>query len=66
MHTKIQQTTEIRMVKTRVDGSQVDLGVVTAEYKNPIRQLWWTTVGRPRANARIRRENRRSQPRKED
>lgn len=49
------------MVKTRLDGTQVDLGIVSAEYDNPIRQWWWRVWGKPRADARIRAENKHSQ-----
>lgn len=58
--TKVRSDTEIRMVKTRLDGTQVDLGVVSAEYSNPIRQAWWRLMGRRLADARIRAENRRA------
>lgn len=54
---RVQSDTQIRMIKTRADGTQVDLGVVSAEYANPVRQWWWRTVGKRRADARIRKEN---------
>lgn len=57
---KVRNGTEIRAVKTRLDGTQVDLGIVSAEYDNPIRQFWWKCWGKPRADARIRAENKRS------
>lgn len=57
---KVKSGTEIRMIKTRADGTQVDLGVVSAKYTNPARRLWWTLAGRRLADARIRAENQRS------
>jgi hypothetical protein len=59
---RVKSGTEIRMTKTRQDGTQVDLGVVSATYTNPLRQWWWKLVGKPRADARIRAENKRSEP----
>lgn len=38
----------------------VDLGVVSASYRNPIRQFWWDRIGQPLAERRIRRANRRA------
>lgn len=37
-----------------------DLGVVTAQYRNPLRQAWWQLVGKPLADRRVRRANRRA------
>lgn len=54
---RVRSGTEIRMVKTRADGTQIDLGVVSADYTNPVRQLWWRAWGKRRADARIRAEN---------
>lgn len=54
------------MVKTRVDGTQVDLGVVSADYEDPVRRLWWQLIGKPLADRRIRAENRRSQALRRD
>lgn len=65
-HAKVRSGTEIRMVKTRADGTQVDLGIVSAEYDNPLRQLWWKLWGKPRADARIRKENQHAAVRKHD
>lgn len=48
----------LRMVVTRADGTVHDHGVVSAHYKNPIKQAWWLLVGRPLADRRIRRSNR--------
>ena len=59
-HAKVRSGTEIRMTKIRADGTQVDLGVVSAEYDNPLRRWWWSHVGRRLADARIRAENKRS------
>jgi hypothetical protein len=39
----------------------VDLGVVSAMYSNPLRQWWWTLVGKPWADMRVRRANRRAE-----
>lgn len=50
---------ELRMVITRVDGTVEDHGVVSAQYRNPLRQAWWNFVGRPLADRRIARSNRR-------
>ena len=36
----------------------VDLGVVTAAYRNPVKRAWWTLLGQPLADRRIRRANR--------
>lgn len=57
---KVHNGTEVRAVKIRLDGTQVDLGIVSAQYDNPVRQLWWKLWGKPRADARIRAENKRS------
>jgi len=37
-----------------------DLGVVSATYRNPIRNAWWHLVRRPLAQRRIQRANRRA------
>ncbi len=58
--TRIRTPMVVRAVKIRADGTRVDLGVVSAVYENPWRQLWWILVGRQRAAARIRAENKRS------
>lgn len=49
---------ELRMVVTRADGTVHDHGIVSAAYKNPIKQAWWLLVRKPLANRRIRRSNR--------
>lgn len=49
---------ELRMVVTRADGTVHDHGVVSAHYRNPLRQAWWTLVGQHLANRRIARSNR--------
>jgi len=38
----------------------VNLGVVTANYRNPFRQALWVCVRKPLAELRIRRANRRA------
>ncbi|MFJ4787576.1 hypothetical protein [Streptomyces sp. NPDC088794] len=48
------------MVITRADGRVEDHGVVAAHYASPWRSAWWQIVGRPLANLRIARSNRRS------
>ncbi|MFJ8798518.1 hypothetical protein [Streptomyces sp. NPDC102487] len=50
---------EVRMVVRRADGTVEDHGIVSAHYSNPLRAAWWHLVGRPLANARIARSNRR-------
>ncbi|MFJ5217185.1 hypothetical protein ACIP98_20985 [Streptomyces sp. NPDC088354] len=52
-------STELHMVITRADGTVEDQGVVSAQYRNPVRQAWWQLVGRRLANRRIARSNRR-------
>jgi hypothetical protein len=49
---------EIRAVVTRADGTVVDLGVIDARYKNPVKQALWTHVRKPLADRRIRNANR--------
>jgi hypothetical protein len=34
-----------------------DLGVTSAEYRNPLRRFWWRAAGRHLANRRIARAN---------
>jgi len=41
-------------------AEMVNLGVVSASYRNPIRQFWWNHIGQPLAERRIRRANRRA------
>lgn len=47
----------IDAVITRADGTQVNLGVVDAYYKNPVKQWWWNTIGKRRAHLKIARAN---------
>jgi hypothetical protein len=47
------------MVITRADGTVEDHGIVAAHYSNPLRALWWKTVGKPMADCRIALSNRR-------
>ena len=35
-----------------------DLGIVSATYRNPVKQAWWLLLGRHFANFRIRKANR--------
>jgi hypothetical protein len=51
-------TATLHMVVTRADGTVEDLGVVAAQYKNPLRQLWWEVVGARLSARRIKRANR--------
>lgn len=37
-----------------------DLGPVSAEYRNPIKQAWWNAVRAPLANRRIRKAGART------
>lgn len=43
-----------------IPAEVADLGVVSATYSNPLRQWWWTLAGKPWADMRIRRANRRA------
>lgn len=52
-------SSELRMIVRRADGTVEDHGVVAAHYSNPVQALWWHLVGRPLANRRIARSNRR-------
>ena len=38
----------------------VELGVVSATYRNPVKRIWWNLVRRPLANRRIRRAGART------
>ena len=49
---------ELHAVIIRADGRREDLGVITASYRNPLRQWWWRLVRQPAARRRIRRANR--------
>ncbi|MEU6340290.1 hypothetical protein ABZ883_04975 [Streptomyces sp. NPDC046977] len=46
------------MVITRADGSVEDHGVVSAQYRSPLRRCWWLLVRQPLAKRRIARSNR--------
>lgn len=48
---------ETRLVVTRANGDRVDLGVVSAYYRNPLRRLWWRLVREPAARRRIQQAN---------
>lgn len=37
-----------------------ELGVVSATYRNPLKQFWWAAVGQRLAHRRIERANRRA------
>lgn len=53
--------TEVRAVITRADGTVQDCGLISAKYRNPIRQAYWVLVGSRLAHRRIRRINRTHQ-----
>ncbi|MGV9427073.1 hypothetical protein ACWDO7_22655 [Streptomyces sp. NPDC003656] len=55
----VPHSSELRMVVRRVDGTVEDLGIVAAHYSSRWRAAWWRCVGRPLANRRIARSNRR-------
>lgn len=55
----VPHSSELRMVITRADGTVEDHGIVAAHYSNPLRALWWKTVGKPMADCRIALSNRR-------
>lgn len=55
----VPHSSELRMVITRADGTVEDHGVVAAHYTSSWRAAWWQVVGRPLANRRIARSNRR-------
>jgi hypothetical protein len=57
-HVEQPSAAELRMVVRRADGTIHDHGIVSAHYRNPLKQAWWRLVGRPLANRRIRRSNR--------
>lgn len=54
----VRESSELRAVVTRADGTVVDLGVISATYRNPLKQAVWTYVRKPLASRRIRRANR--------
>lgn len=54
----LRQQGVLRAVITRADGTVEDVGVISASYRNPVRQLWWTVVGRRLAARRTARANR--------
>ncbi len=54
---QVPSATELRMVVRRADGTVHDHGVVSAHYRNPIRQAWWDLIGRRLADRRIARSN---------
>ena len=41
--------TEVRAVVTRADGTVEDFGLISAKYRNPLRQLRWLLFGKPKA-----------------
>lgn len=54
-------TAEIRAVVIRADGTREDLGLIAAAYPDqPAKNLWWRLIGKPLADARIRRTNKRN------
>lgn len=57
VHTEAASHVEVRAVVTRLDGSQHDLGLISAEYKNPFKRLAWHLVHKPLADRRIRKFN---------
>lgn len=52
------KSVELRAVVIRGDGRREDLGLISGQYRNPLRRLWWRLMGAPRANRRIRAANR--------
>lgn len=52
------QDVVIRAVITRADGRVQDVGIIHANYSNPLKRLWWKAVGLHMANRRIRWANR--------
>lgn len=57
MRSHVVASTEIRAVKILQDGTEVDLGLVSAQYRNPFKQTYWRVIKRPLANRRIRKSN---------
>ncbi|MGW1525440.1 hypothetical protein [Streptomyces sp. NPDC002159] len=55
----VPHSAELRMVVTRTDGTVEDQGVVNAQYSSRWRAAWWRWAGRPLADRRIARSNRR-------
>ena len=47
----------VRGVVTRNDGTQHDLGVISAYYPNPIKRVIWKLFHKPLADRRIRKFN---------
>lgn len=60
MDSSTEQHTNATMsaVITRANGRVEKLGTISADYKNPIKRLWWKHLGLPLANRRIERANR--------
>lgn len=57
MKSDVVSSTEIRAVKILRDGTRVDLGLVSASYRNPLRRIYWRVIRKPLANRRIRKAN---------
>jgi hypothetical protein len=50
---------EVRMQIIRADGTVQDMGLVSASYRNPVRQFVWQRVLKPLADRRIKLTNQR-------
>ena len=55
---QLRQNGSLSAVIIRADGTVEDVGVISASYSNPLRQMWWETVGRRLAARRTARANR--------
>lgn len=64
-NTKVPHSAELRAVITRADGTVEDLGVISATYDNPVKQIWWELVGKHLAERRIAIANRGAMKHKE-
>lgn len=55
---KIHNQGVISAVVTRADGTVVNLGVISAQYSSPMKNVWWQLFGRKIAHLRIQSFNR--------